>query len=146
MKIIRTSSNYKKLTEGILKGEFYDPEKQPSLTDPSQAVEPKDIIELFSRGGSIRLLTPQSFGNVDEKGKARSTQFDSLVSNLNKMDKVDRAQARIDVANIINDKSDRITKNKKDLEDKKAKAKAKKDAEAELIKKQKQKTNPKDDE
>lgn len=57
MKIYLSSSTYKPGINDYR--EHYDPEQEPSLTDPSQRMEAKDILRLYGKAGSIRVLRQQ---------------------------------------------------------------------------------------
>jgi hypothetical protein len=121
---------------GFEKGEYYDLETQPSLTDPSQAMEAKDIINMFSRGGAVRVLRAQNFGDSSQQEPV-PTEFDAIASRIHTMDRVEKAEAILDIKETINKKAEAIDKNKKDVAAKKQRAKIK----AEL-----EKQNPKGDE
>lgn len=133
-KIIRTPYNRVESDQfnNIENGEFYDLETEPSLTDPSQAMEIKDILKMFSRGGQVRVLRAQNFGD-----EAIPAEFEALTSRINTMDKTDRAQASMDLKDLINTKSESIDKNKKAIAQKQTEAKIR----AELKKAQ----NPKEE-
>lgn len=138
MKIVRTTNDLAQLDidTNFEIGEFYDLESQPSLTDPSQAMEIKDILNLYSRGGSVRVLRSQQWG------EDIPDEFESISTRIHVMDKTEKAQAAMDIKDLINTKAESIDKLKKDLANKKLTKKLKAEAEAEANKKQ----NPKGDE
>jgi len=112
MKVIRTSTNLDEVK--FDDAQVFDLELQPSLTDPSQALEPADIIAMYTRGEQIRILRGQKYGEPGtEEGELTNTIFDPIVQNLHNLDKPDRAQASLDIREIINGKAKSIDETSK---------------------------------
>lgn len=109
-------------------GEFYDLESEPSLTDPSQAMEIKDILNMFSRGGAVRVLRAQDFGEVVPQ------EFESITSRLQFMDKTEKAEASLELKELIETKAESIDSTKKAIALEKLEAKIKAEAKAEAKK------------
>lgn len=107
MKNFRTTFNIIENDEvnNFAHGEYYDLEKQPSLTDPSQAMEIKDILHTFSRGGAVRILRSQNFGEEVPR------EFQAITQRMHQMDRVEKAQAIKDNQSLIDTTKKEIEKN-----------------------------------
>lgn len=84
----RTQGNYWKYNddEGIVNGESFDLESEPSITIPDMALSVKEILERFSRGGQVQQLQPQYLeGELTDDQIARSI-------DLNTFDKMERLE------------------------------------------------------
>ena len=101
-KTIRTQYNHEEVDSNDNYRKYFDLEKEPSLTDPSQAMEPKDILNVFTRGGAVRVLQPQVLPEVIPQ------EFSTIVGRLNQMDKTERAEASIKMRAIIEEKAEKL--------------------------------------
>lgn len=118
MKEYRTSSNYEEYNtkKGIVSGEYFDLETQPSLTDQSQAMTPRDILHNFTRAQPVRVLVPQQFGAIDpETGQPVPNEFNEIGSRIHKMDKMEKVETAFNIKQEIKGRQ-------RDLEQKQAKA------------------------
>lgn len=132
MKVYRTRQNFKEfnLEYNIQPyGEMYDPEEQPSLTDPSQGVEAKDIIRNFTRDGMTRVLRQQTVA-LERGRKGYPTEMDYIEDRLSEvplMDAHDKFELAQKMKNLKESQVDRLANRK--FEEHKA-AQAKKAAES----------------
>lgn len=109
----RTANNYYEYNRAysITSGEVYDLVEQPSLTDPSQAIALREIIERYSRGGAVRVLKPQ-FIDEEQEGLFQGIDFDKL----DKVEQVAMLKRSAELVEAYRAKVDKV----KDREAKKA--------------------------